>query len=385
MGILEDIFKDYDPNNFDPIVWYEKTREVLFYKSRFDSFDEQVHQDVCNDYGFASNLFLNAGFPEYGISILNDGWNEFSNIQVKTKKRIYKAGIGMYLALAHLKLNDNGASIRWALLTQADDLLGKHSQGGGAGKQLLQSVFGMSNQAFMELKKIATNNLIEIEKDNDWSIPQAFPEDIITKFAYKKQDFAHLFAKDTKVTQFPLNNAYYSSLQKKAHGVANNSTEKGKNLEDVATYLFLLIPGLIPIRNCIDESDTHEFDIVIRNLTMNTNLITDLFGRHFLVECKNWENPIGVQEVGYFLYRMQLTHSNFGVIFASNGITGGKTQDKAANNSLHKAFHEIGKTCIVIKNEDLEKLSNYEKNFRSLLLERIEQLRFGSSKKTIDS
>ncbi len=388
MGIQNDIysiFKNYAPYNFNPIDCYEKIKETLstayLAKSIQDSFDERKQQDACNDYGYASNIFLDNGFPEYGISILINAWNELCDIQLETGKRIYKAGIGMYLARAYLKLNDNGASIRWALLTQADDLLGQHSEGGGAGKQLLQSVFGVSNQVLKELEKIAKENLSEIEKNNDWSIPQAFPEDIITKFAYKNQEFAHLFATDTKVTQFPLNNAYYSSLQKKACGIVNNSTEKGNSLEDVATYLFLLIPGLIPIRNCIDESDTYEFDIVIRNLTMNTNLITDLFGRHFLVECKNWKKPIGVQEVGYFLYRMQLAHSNFGVIFSSKGITGEETQYKAANNSIHKAFHEIGKTCIVLNDEDFDKLSNSTINFRSLLLEKIEQLRFGKSRK----
>ncbi len=47
-----------------------------------------------------------------------------------------------------------------------------------------------------------------------------------------------------------------------------------------------------------------------------------------------------MQYIGYFLYRIRLTHAHFGVIFAKTGITGDEDQEKAAYSLIRKAFHE---------------------------------------------
>ncbi len=87
-----------------------------------------------------------------------------------------------------------------------------------------------------------------------------------------------------------------------------------------------------------------------------------------------------MKDVGYFLYRMRLTHSRFGVILCRKGITGSKKKETAARSLVRKAFHEDGSICIVIDHDDIERLSDTQTTLWALLLERIESVRFGRPK-----
>jgi hypothetical protein len=382
-GILT-IFKSYDVDHFEPSDCLQKCLDLMNQacsnSSECDPHDGEKAEIACNAYGYASRLFLQNGFPSLATTILIEAWNKFSAIQGDERIRIYRAGISMYLAKTYLSLQDKGAAFRWALLTQADDLLGERT--GGAGKNLLRSVLDMSEQALSEMSKIATQSLEQIKNTygNDWSTPYAYAEDIVTKFAFTKPEYALLFATTSNVFEFPLNQSYFRSLLNKVNSDAPTAKEKGDRLEDLATYLFLLIPGLIPRRNLLEETLAYETDIVIRNLNVNSNVVSDLLGRHFLVECKNWEKHVGVKDMGYFLYRIRLTHAHFGIIFAKNGITGDEDQQKAANSIIRKAFHEDGSICVVIDNESLSRLGNGELSLWSLILERFERIRFGKTK-----
>lgn len=382
--ILE-VFQNYNPTNFDPIDCLKRCKNILEtycqVDGKLDPRNVEAALEACNAYGYTSNLFLYNNFSSAAISILIDGWNRFSSIQRSERQRIYRAGLGMYLAKAYLRLGDEGTAFRWAILTQSDDLLGEHPDGGGNGRQMLQTILGMSEIALDELKEIADHNLSKIkENNNDWSLSFAFAEDVVTKFAFNKTAHSQLFAMRSKTIEFPINVAYFSSLLEQVNNDVIEAKEKGDRLEDLASYLFLLLPALTPRRNLLEETLAFESDIVIRNLNPDSNLIADLLGRHFLVECKNWESRVGVQSVGYFLHRMRLTHAHFGIIFAKSGITGDEQQEKAAYSIIRKSFHEDGSICVVIDNNNLFALSNENLTFRSLLLERIERLRFGKER-----
>ncbi len=379
--ILE-VFQSFDSTNFDPIECLQRCKHILEESCRvggeIDPRNIQEAELACNAYGYASNLFLHNHFFSAATSILIDGWNRLSSIQRSEKRRIYRAGLGMYLAKAYLRLGDKGAAFRWAILTQSDDLLGEHSAGGGAGKQMLHTILGMSATALEELSEIANQNLSTIRQNNDdWAVSAAYAEDVVTKFAFNKTAYSQLFAMESKIIEFPINVAYFSSLLEQVNSNEGTSTERGNRLEDLASYLFLLIPTLTPRRNLLEETLAFETDIVVRNLNPQSNLLADLLGRHFLVECKNWISRVGVQGVGYFLHRMRLTHAQFGVIFAKSGITGNEEPEKAAYSIVRKSFHEDRSICVVIDNNDLVEIGEETLTFRSLLLERIERLRFG--------
>jgi len=343
-------------------------------------------EEACNLYGRQSDRFLSRGYPSAAEALLIDGWNKFGHKQLRTKGRVYRAGLAMYLTIMYGKLGDKGAALRWALHTQADDMLGEHAQGGGAGKQWLLTILGMSNRALAEFNSIAAEN-VELVKEKfkgDWSDVHGFAEDVVMRFALEKPEFAHLLALESSVHEFPVSQAYFSSLLRRVNAAHPITTSKGDSLEDLASYLFLLIPGWIPRRNLLDEYHSFETDVVVRNLSRASNLTAELLGRHFLVECKNWEKRVGVRDVGYFLYRMRLTHAKFGVLFAKTGITGDEANERAAHSLIRKAFHEDGSICVVLDEDVLASLTDGQSSFWPILLDRIERVRFGKPRQPVN-
>lgn len=381
--IIRQYFQTFEPGEFDPVEFLDYAKKTLadacMPGEAYDLRSPKTALKACNAYGSLANMLFANGLNSSALDILINAWNRFGDIQREENQRIYRAALAFYLAKKYLQLDDKGAAFRWALLAQADDILGEHEKRGGAGKQLLLTALGMAEENLSLLNEIASSNLSKVHVGNngDWTKPEAYAEDAVLKFALTHPETAHLFTADSSLSEFPITPAYYSALFQKLNNNNILAADKGKSLEDLATYLFLLIPGLCPRRNVLDKYQTYESDLVIRNLSRHNKPVTEILGRHFLVECKNWESPVGVSDVGYFLYRMRLTHVEFGVIFAKNGITGDREEEKAARSIIRKAFHEDRNICIVIDEKDLIALKSRQFSFRSLLFDRVEEIRFG--------
>jgi len=326
-------------------------------------------------------LFKN-GFTWAAEQLLFGWWDDFGLRQLEEKRHVYRAIIAYALMMMYAEIGDRGAALRWALLTQADDILSEHGEGGGAGKQLLRSTLGMSEPELQEFNSVVRQNMETVRKthSDDWANPEGYAENAIVRFALRSLEFAHLFAQEVSVREFPLSLAYFSTLLRCVDATDKVAAAKGIALEDLASYLFLLIPGWVPSRNVMDEEWAFETDIVVSNLSRASNLSAELLGRHFLVECKNWNDPVGVKDVGYFLYRMRLTHAKFGVILAKNGVTGIETDERAARSLIRRAFHEDGNICVVLNRNDLATLAAGTIAFWSMLLGRIQRIRFGKPK-----
>jgi hypothetical protein len=253
---LQSLFSEKPVHEFDPAETLSQSQQLL--ESHYtqnasgDPRQEPNAVTACNEYGFGSQLFFNNGFYTAAESLLLGGWARFCNIQQTAKQRIYKAGIAMYLTHMYLRLNDRGAAFRWALLTQIDDLLGRHTAGGGAGRQLLHTALGMSLDALDELRGVAENNLQILAQryDNDWSSHVAFPEDVVVKIILRNPSWSHLLALPTTVYEYPINTSYFSGLLQ-VH--TTTTKEKGDVYEDIASYLITLVPGWLPRRNLLDK------------------------------------------------------------------------------------------------------------------------------------
>lgn len=230
---------------------------------------------------------------------------------------------------------------------------------------------------FDSLNKIANNCRKECGQSK-WNIKQGFAEDVVTEFAIKFPQYASMFAYPTNEVEFPLSPGYLETLLGEIE-----KDKQGKKLEYIACYLFMHIPGCTPAHNLLDKDQTMQTDVVIRNLTQQGNLVAETFGRHFIIECKNWTPAIGTPECGYFLQRMQLQHANFGVMLSRNGITGkGSKEDKskdetAARQLIRRSFHEHNLTCVVINLKQLKELAKETITLRSILFDEIEHFRFG--------
>lgn len=339
-------------------------------------------QHICILYLEIAVKFFTQGARFSAIALLIHGWNKLAERQQETGYRIYRASIALNLAQFAYFREDIGAAIWWALHTQADDHLGQDWKG-GHGYDVLRTALGVSQTALEVFKAIGDNNRSMSQAQNNWKAPNAFAEDVIVRFVLEKRALSYVLGSQSITPEYPISMAYFAALLADVDRKREKQSEKkqkGNALEKLAAYLFLLIPGWLPLRSVQDEKQTAEIDLVVRNLQPNANLMADILGRYFIVECKNWDKPVGSRDVGYFLNKIRQSHASFGVIFSREGITGDGDEEKAAKELTPRAFHEDKSVCIVISRSDLRRLQNGETTFRTLLLELFEEFRFGRPK-----
>lgn len=137
---------------------------------------------------------------------------------------------------------------------------------------------------------------------------------------------------------------------------AIGSNAKGRALEDFICYLFPLVPGVeIAERNSLNAFATEEIDVALWNARHPRGFY---FLPHLLlIECKNWSDPCGSQEVSYFVNRLRQRGCDHGIFFAANGVTG-------VAGDLTRAHFEIatalaaGIRVVVVTPTDIDGLTN---------------------------
>jgi hypothetical protein len=121
-----------------------------------------------------------------------------------------------------------------------------------------------------------------------------------------------------------------------------------------ARGLFAGIPGItFDIRNRIDVFSAQEIDVGIWNDGDPDGL--QGFEQVILVECKNWDRPVGSLEVAWFDTKLRLRGLSFGVLVAMNGITGNEHALTAAHFIVSSALQE-GRSVVVLTRQEIEAL-----------------------------
>jgi len=377
----EEVVKLLEQHATTPLDAYERARKLLMDNckvgGRFDPLKPVGEwKPVRDGYHKAHFWFKAKGWYFASEKLLTEWWNTLGQLQFEKNKRIYRAECAFLLSDLYAAMNEHGLALRWAMLMQADDILGGHPDGGGAGKQSLTTIKGLSVPALDELNKISRSCLAKAKKEG-WNKPVAFAEEVLCRFVQGKAGYE--FVRTYSSKEFPLSQGYFNALYKQIN-TSKGALDKGNTLEDLALYLLTLLPGCIPHKNVLSKQKLFETDVLVQNLSAESNVVADLLGRHFLIECKNRKKKSNSADIGYFLYRMKLTHTRFGIFFSKNGITGEKGNE-AAHELIYRAYHEDDLICILISDEDLKKFEqDQELNFWWMLLEKIEHLRFGKSK-----
>lgn len=386
MGIKEDIDQliersRQDLAQFSPISFSTQARGLLRDAFQNECVPAGGFGDCHGAYGAAAKFLFEQGFSAAAFQLLIEWWNDLAQLQAEQGQRMYRAATAYMLSHWYIESKDNGAALRWALLTHADDILGNGAQVEGAGRQWLRTIMGVSEANLDKFSSVAAAGLDVVKNvhDGNWAVPAGYAEDALVRFAEAHPELSHLFVEESNIRAYPLTPAYSRLLLDQVEANEGTTTDRGNRLEHLAAYLFLLVPGWVPFAKVKPSDQSAEHDVVISNLNRISNLSAELFGRHFLAECKNWERSVSVSQVGYFLYRMRLTHCKFGVIFAKNGITGDQDEEKAARALLRRAFHEDGSICVVLDLNDLKALADETHTFWSLLLQRAQSLQFGGS------
>lgn len=139
---------------------------------------------------------------------------------------------------------------------------------------------------------------------------------------------------------------------------AVTTNEKGRALEDLIAFFFPIVPGVeIAERNALNAFATEEVDVALWNNR-------DAVGMYFmpniiLVECKNWSNACGSQEVAYFVNRLEQRGCDHGILIAKNGITGVAEDLTRAHFEIATALTK-GIRVLVITLDELTQLNTSE-------------------------
>jgi hypothetical protein len=153
---------------------------------------------------------------------------------------------------------------------------------------------------------------------------------------------------------------------------AATTQEKGKALEDITEYLFALIPGVrATARDALNEFHSEEIDIGFWNDERSDGLRQ--FPAQFLVECKNWQSPVGSLGVCWFLVKLERRSLKFGVLVALKGISGGASPDLKAAHEIAAYFLTKGIQLIVLTRNEIGRLKSTEE-LVNLLKEKLVQL-----------
>jgi hypothetical protein len=97
------------------------------------------------------------------------------------------------------------------------------------------------------------------------------------------------------------------------------------------------------------------------------------FGRYFVCECKDWQEPAGTTEFAKFCRVLDSVKAKFGILFSKTGISGRRSGDDATREQL-KVFQDRGIIIVVIDESDLNDIGT-GRNLISLLRTRYESVR----------
>lgn len=100
---------------------------------------------------------------------------------------------------------------------------------------------------------------------------------------------------------------------------ASTAQAKGKSLEDLVSFFFSSLPGLTLIGRDV-RMGSQELDLVFWN-----DQVFEYFrsaSAEIIVECKNWDVPVGSAEVAWFLEKMRQRNVSHGFFVTRSGVTG---------------------------------------------------------------
>ncbi|MDG9674820.1 restriction endonuclease [Micromonospora sp. DH14] len=142
-----------------------------------------------------------------------------------------------------------------------------------------------------------------------------------------------------------------------AASLAGNSQAKGEAYEKLITFLFESIPGCIVDRDITNVFGTEQIDIAVGNIHEAGGL--RLLPPIILVECKNWNDPVDSQAIGYFFNILASRAIELGVLVAASGVTGDVLSGRHSH-ALGLAAAPRGIKMIVITNDDITQIRQPE-------------------------
>jgi len=196
-----------------------------------------------------------------------------------------------------------------------------------------------------------------------------FPEYILLKLGV---DYSRYSATIHEADSFEVNKRFANYMLEKIE--EKGEDREGEMLEDFASYILGCIPGFQVERQ--KKTKDYHFDGFIRSRGDYLDFRSDL-GLYILVECKNWNEPIGPEVIGYFAHKLSVHDCRAGIIFSKSGTTGTHSEKEPRFGVLTilKSYHHLGKVIMILNFNDFKKAAKGE-NLIKILRDKYEEVRF---------
>lgn len=136
-------------------------------------------------------------------SLLKALWDDGGERQRIERVPVNRAMFSQELTQQLHARGDQRGAFRWALHTQAEDILKKGSDRGQYGRQWLYGAFGVSDEEIRHLSESARRCREDVDGLADgWASPSGFSEEAIRRLAYEEAVGAGLFARTVSENDF---------------------------------------------------------------------------------------------------------------------------------------------------------------------------------------
>lgn len=154
---------------------------------------------------------------------------------------------------------------------------------------------------------------------------------------------------------------------------AVTNDDKKKILEGLVRFLVDQVDYLL-VKYADGRTASSEIDLVVENRGRSRHTMFDEYGRHFLIECKNWSQRVGAKEVRDFVGKLLKTKIRLGVLATREGVTG-ESGGEDALREIHFCYDALETAVLVLTEEDLVALCSGA-DLHSLLDQKLDRLRF---------
>lgn len=291
--------------------------------------------------------------------------------QKESGERFHKGSTTYQAGIISLQLRQPHEALWFIVLAFIEDVLSNLDNTGHALKapaaRTLRTTFNVPSKALVSMAdEVRSRHSLG---DNLWHYPETIA--------------VHLELHDLLpmplaigTSEIPLNPHLVSYLRERLEEDGVPSQEKGDRLEYLAAYLLRTLPGARVVSK--SKAPDHEVDLIITQRTPYNSYLLDVLGRALIVECKNWDTPVGVDALNHFVSKMRFHRSSCGILFSRRGISGegAKGDVRFAQLTQLRWFHQDGCAVLVVDGDDIGSLLERATSFGELLLDKYEHLRF---------
>ena len=340
------------------ITWMESNIDVCAY--------EDEKSDGVMTWENVGLIFFNKQRFFEAIIVFQKLYEHICEAELRTGNWIHKGMPLVWIRDCHKILGHRWLNERYLILTLIEDAIrekGNITPGKGGIYHRFCWEEGHSHEDFERLAEKS----YEIYRSNRKM--GIFPEFILLKLGI---DYSRCSATIYEADNYEVNKIFANYLLKEVEEYG--ADKSGEMLEIFASYILGCIPGFQVEKQ--KKTKEYHFDGFIRSRGDYLDFRSDL-GLYILVECKDWNKPIGPEEIGYFAHKLSTHDCRAGIIFSKSGITG-KYSDKEPRFgvlTILKSYHHLGKIIMILDLNDFRKAANGE-NLIKILRDKYEDVRF---------